>query len=297
MFGHIRVFFDKFRKEPRKTVAVLRLEGVIAANARMGKAINLDAYAKLIERAFTMPGVDAVALVINSPGGSPVQSALVMDRIREMADDNDIPVIAFTEDVAASGGYMIALAADEIYAHPASIVGSIGVVYAGFGFPEAMKKMGVERRIFTAGESKSMLDPFEPTKEEDVERIKDLQNKIHEYFKDMVRKRRGKRLGSPRIKIFSGDVFLGAEAQKLGLVDGVDTLRPKLKERFGQNVRIRVLAPDKPKLAGLLGVLSGGDKSDPGAKSADLLNAGSKGLVDDAIDSVETRLWWQKWGL
>lgn len=293
MLGHLRVFLDKFRTNPPPTVAVLRMEGVIASGGRMGRSINLEGYAKLIERAFTMPGVNAVALVINSPGGSPVQSALIMERIRQMADDQDIPVLAFTEDVAASGGYMIALAADEIYAHPASIVGSIGVISSGFGFTEAMKKLGVERRLYTAGESKSMLDPFQPEKEEDVERMKEIQGRVHEYFKDMVRKRRGKRLGSPRVKIFSGDVFLGAEAEKLGLVDGVESLRPKLKDRFGKNVRIRVISQDKPKLAGLLGLLGGTEKIEPGARSTSLM----AGLPDETFDALETRLWWQRWGL
>jgi signal peptide peptidase SppA len=291
-------FFDRFRASPPPTVAVIRLQGPITAGARLGRGISIENTAKLIKKAFAIPRVSAVALQINSPGGSPVQSALVMKRIRDLANEKDIPVLAFAEDVAASGGYMLACAADEIYAHESSIIGSIGVIFSGFGFVEAIKKLGIERRLFTSGDNKSMLDPFETAKKEDVDKIKSLQSQIHEDFKKLVRERRGKRLKGARAKIFSGDVFLGAEAVKHGLIDGIGDIRGTLYERFGDDVRLRLIEHEKPKVASLLG-LFGSFQSKGGIDVGDLDDFGSSstGLTDDLISALETKFWWSKWGL
>ena len=291
-------FCDRFRASPPPTVAVIRLQGPITSGAKLGRGVSMENTAKIISKAFSIPRVSAVALQINSPGGSPVQSALVMKRIRDLATEKDIPVLAFAEDVAASGGYMLACAADEIYAHESSIIGSIGVIFSGFGFVETIKKLGVERRLFTSGDNKSMLDPFEKAKKEDIDKIKGLQSQIHEDFKKLVRDRRGKRLKGPRAKIFSGDVFLGAEAVKHGLIDGLGDIRGTLFERFGDNVRLRLIEHEKPKVASLLG-LFGSFRSQGGIKVSDLDDYGSSitGLGDDLINALETKFWWSKWGL
>lgn len=249
-------YFKSLRRslfgEPAPKVAVLRLYGVIGAGGRFKQNLSLAALASQIEQAFTMGGLSAVAIMINSPGGSPVQSELIMKRIRAMAEEKDVPVLAFAEDVAASGGYMLALAGDEIYVNEASIIGSIGVISSGFGFKEAIGKLGIKRRLYTAGESKSMLDPFEDEKEEDITRLKEIQHEIHEHFKALVRGRRGKRLKGLRGKIFSGDVFTGLEAVKLGLVDGIGDARSVLKDRFGKKVKLKVIEEKKSRLGSLL---------------------------------------------
>jgi signal peptide peptidase SppA len=277
--------------EPAPKVAVIRLEGVIASGGgRFRSNLNLASVAEQIEQAFTMQGAKAVALLINSPGGSPVQAAMITDRIKAFADEKDIPVLAFAEDVAASGGYMIALAADEIYVNEASLVGSIGVISAGFGFQEAIKKVGVERRVYTAGESKSMLDSFSEQKEEDIARLREIQDEIHEFFKAMVRKRRGKRLKGLRGKIFSGDVFTGSEAIKLGLVDNIGDVRSVMRDRFGDKVTLKVVGEKKSRFGALLGL-----------KSDQSLTKGGIGKIEDLpaglISAVEERMWWNKFGL
>ncbi|MGY8986615.1 MAG: S49 family peptidase [Sphingomonadales bacterium] len=280
---------NKFRPNPPAVVAVIKMTGVIAVGGRLGQTINLEGYEKIIETAFSMPGLKAVALSINSPGGSPVQSGLILNRIRQLADKGDIPVLAFVEDVAASGGYMLAIAGDEIFAHDASIIGSIGVIYAGFGYTEAMKKLGVERRLHTAGESKSMLDPFSPEKAEDIRRLKDLQTEIHDYFKSVVKDRRGKKLKDNHAKLFSGDVWVGKGAQKMGLIDGVGELKEILRKKFGENVKIRDLSQKKPRLSSILGILKGAD--------ANLGAPYVKGWADELFNTIETRSFWSRWGL
>lgn len=282
---------DKFRSNPPSQVAVIKMTGVIAASGRMGQSINLENQEKLLQTAFSISGVTAVALSINSPGGSPVQSELILQRIRQLADKKDIPVLVFCEDVAASGGYMLAIAGDEIYANKSSILGSIGVIYSGFGFDKAIEKLGISRRLYTAGESKALLDPFSPEKEEDIKRLKDLQKEIHEHFKDLVKKRRGKRLKNTKDKLFNGDVWMGEEAVKLGLIDGIGEMRATLKERFGEDVRIRELSQKKPRLAGLLGLLR---QADSGSRSAGLMGPD---WANDLLDTVETRSFWSRWGL
>lgn len=271
-------------------VGVIRLTGPIGATGGLRRGLSLATVAKQIEHAFSLSGLKAVALAINSPGGSPVQSALILRRIRDLAKEKDVPVVAFAEDVAASGGYMLALAGDEIYVHEASIVGSIGVVAGGFGFPDAIKRLGIERRLYTAGDRKAMLDPFSPEKEEDVKRIDELQKDMHEYFKKMVRDRRGRRLKGTRAKLFSGDVWLGGDAVKLGLADGIGDLRSVMRERFGKKVRLKVMQPRRSRLGALFG-MRGGDMDEMPDGRRDF------GLGAELLAAVENRLMWSRWGL
>lgn len=224
-------------------VAVIRLQGAISAGTRGG--INDATFAPVIEKAFAKGKPAAVALVINSPGGSPVQSALVAARIRRLAEEKNVPVHAFVEDVAASGGYWLACAADDIWVDPSSIVGSIGVVSAGFGFVEALGKLGVERRVHTAGANKSILDPFSPEKAEDIERLKSLQTDIHAAFIDHVKARRGTRLVE-HDEMFTGAFWTGTKGVELGLADGIGHLVPKMKDLYGDKVKFAAYGPKKP---------------------------------------------------
>jgi serine protease SohB len=233
------------RLSRRPVVPVLRLQGMIAAGGRLaGGALSDQALAPLVERAFAARPA-AVALAVNSPGGSAVQSSLIAARIRRLAEEKGVPVHAFVEDLAASGGYWLACAADHIWVDRASIVGSIGVIFASFGFPQAMARLGVERRVVTAGRAKSLADPFLPERPEDVERLKALQGPIHQAFIDHVRARRGARLDAAA-DLFNADVWTGAEAVRLGLADGVAHLVPKLRELYGDKVRLVPLQARRP---------------------------------------------------
>lgn len=294
MASKISKFLFKLRRsvfgDPPPRVAVLPLYGVIAAGGRFKQAVNMAGFADRIDEAFSTPGLSAVALLINSPGGSPVQSALITKRIRDLAAEKNVPVLAFAEDVAASGGYMLALAGDEIYANESSLIGSIGVVSSGFGFTEAIAKIGVERRLYTAGESKAMLDSFSEEKAEDVARLREMQDEIHEHFKKMVRDRRGKRLKGLRGKIFSGEVFTGQEAVKLGLIDDLGDLREVLRNRFGEKVKFQVLGEKKSRFGSLLGL-----KQRSGMHIG--FDSGMADLPHAAISAVEERLIWNKFGL
>lgn len=234
-------------------VGVIRLAGVIGQGGLGRRGLTLDTLAPAIDRAFAFRNLAAVALEINSPGGSPVQSDLIARRIRSLADEKDVPVIAFCEDAAASGGYWLACAADEIYAMPGSIVGSIGVVSAGFGFVEAIAKLGVERRVHTAGESKAILDPFRPEKEEDLRTLKRIQEDLHDQFIGWIKSRRKDRL-TQETDLFTGAFWTGREAQALGLVDGLGDRRSVLRERFGKKVKIRPTVKPKSKFQRLLGM-------------------------------------------
>jgi signal peptide peptidase SppA len=222
----------------RPTVAVLRLAGVIGPMTPLRGGLSGDALSGAIARAFA-GRLAAVALVINSPGGSPVQSALIHARIRQLSEERKVPVLGFVEDIAASGGYWLALAAYEIFVDTNSIVGSIGVITAGFGFDRALERLGIARRLYTAGERKSLLDSFSPERPEDVARLKRLQADIHENFKALVRTRRAGRLKADEAELFSGEAWLGQRALELGLVDGIGELRATLRERFGARVRLR----------------------------------------------------------
>lgn len=232
------------RLRGRDTVVVLRLEGVIGGVARFGSATLTDAgLAPLLEAAFRRKPV-AVALAINSPGGSAAQSSLIAARIRRLADEKKVPVHAFVEDVAASGGYWLATAADRIHVDPNSIIGSIGVISASFGFHELLARNGVERRVHTAGEDKSLLDPFRPERPEDVERLKRLQAVIHSNFITYVQARRGDRLAGENL--FSGEIWVGENGVAVGLADGIGHLEPVMRGLYGEKVRFRTISARRP---------------------------------------------------
>lgn len=258
---------DRFRRSP--TVPVIRLSGVIASSGGLlsGRSLSIDSVAPLLRRAFEMRGAKAVALVINSPGGSPVQSALIAQRIRLHAAEKNLPVIAFVEDVAASGGYWLACAADEIIVDPSSIVGSIGVISAGFGFQELIARHGIERRMHTSGERKAMLDPFRPENPEDVERLKRLQAEIHDGFKDWVRQRRGRLLKADEATLFSGEFWTGKRGLELGLADSLGELRATLQARYGDKVRLPVIGPRR-RLLSRFGLAAGLDEIGPATLAA-----------------------------
>lgn len=229
-------------------VPVVRLHGVIAAEQRPGR-LNIATVEPLLARAFAIKSAPAVAIAINSPGGSPVQSRLISKRIRDLADQHNKPVLVFVEDAAASGGYFIAVAGDEILVDPSSIVGSIGVIMATFGFVGAIDKLGIERRVHTAGRNKSTLDPFLPEKAEDVERIKQFELDIHQVFIDHVKAGRRGRLKAPDDVLFTGEWWTGLRGIELGLVDGVGDLHATLRDRYGPEVVLKQIAPKRPFLA------------------------------------------------
>jgi serine protease SohB len=251
-------------------VPMIRLQGAIGAGAR---GISDQAFAPVIERAFARGKPAAVALVINSPGGSAVQSSLVAARIRRLADEKKIPVHAFVEDVAASGGYWLACAADDIWVDACSIVGSIGVIFASFGFPELLARQGIERRVHTAGRSKSFADPFLPEKPEDVERIRAMLGPLHESFIAHVKARRGARLNA-EADLFNADIWIGQAAIGVGLVDGIGHAQSKLRELYGDKVRIV-----------------------PFGQRRSLLSRLGMSLGDRALAALEERALWARYGL
>jgi signal peptide peptidase SppA len=270
-------------------VPVVRLAGVIGAVTPLRPGLTLAGLAKTLERAFSYKNARAVALLINSPGGSPVQSRQIYLRIRQLAKEKNLPVLVFVEDVAASGGYMIACAGDEIFCDPSSILGSIGVVGGSFGMTELIKKIGVERRLYTAGEHKAMLDPFLPENPDDVARLKAIQRDIHEIFITLVKSSRGSRLKGADDELFTGEYWAGEKSVALGLADGIGDLRSTLRARFGEKVVTPLVAPASGMLAGLLG------RRSPGAGSLAL--DGLTGLPDDLISALETRAIWARFGL
>src|SRR4030088_2995501 len=217
-------------------VPVVRLSGVIGAVTPLRPGMTLAGVAKMLERAFAMKNARAVAVVINSPGGSPVQSRQIYLRIRQLAAEKNLPVLVFVEDVAASGGYMIACAGGEIFWDPSSIQGSIGVGGDSFGFQELIKKIGVERRLYTAGEHKAMLDPFLPEDPDDVARLKAIQREIHAIFIGLVKASRGARLTGPEHTLFSGEYWGAKTGLGYGVVERLGGLRSVLRERFGDDV-------------------------------------------------------------
>ncbi len=294
----------RFAGRARPVVAVVHLEGPLAPASRMRPALNLAGLAGRLETAFTLPGLKAVALVINSPGGTPVQASLLMRRIRALARRRDVPVLAFIEDVAASGGYLLALAADEIFAHEASLVGSIGVVSAGFGFARAIERLGIERRLHVSGEAKARLDPFLPEREEDVRWLEGMQRDIHAFFRTVVEGRRGRRLkASSEADLFNGDVWLGERAAELGLVDGIGGLEETLEKRFGRRVRLRRFEGRRRSLSELLrpwkaasraGAGEGGAAAPTGAAPAAEV---STSLPEILPAVVEADALWRRFGL
>ncbi|MGH6767754.1 MAG: S49 family peptidase [Xanthobacteraceae bacterium] len=277
---------DRWRSAP--VVPVVRLSGIIGFSTPLRPGLTLAGIARQLERTFTVRNASAVALLINSPGGSPVQSHLIYRRIRALAAEHKRPVIAFCEDVVASGGYMVACAADEILCDVSSIVGSIGVVGGSFGFSGAMEKLGIERRLYTSGDRKAMLDPFLPEKPEDVERLKTVQRAIHDDFIALVKESRGVRLTGPENDLFSGEFWTGRKAVELGIADGIGELRATLRERFGENVRTPLVAAERGWFGRTRqGVAAGG---------VDRL-FGRADLAGEIISALEARALWARFGL
>lgn len=279
--GDTPIIGGLFKAKPK--VAVIRMAGIIADSSMKRNAISHSRFEKVIESAFETHKLQAVALILNSPGGSPSQSSLIGTQIRRLAVEKDVPVYAFVEDVAASGGYWLACAADEIYSQESSIVGSIGVISAGFGFQDFISKHGVERRIHTSGKDKSFLDSFKEEKPEDVKRLKALQTDIHEQFKDWVRERRHSKLQGDEKELFEGAFWTGAKAYDLGLVDGIGNYRTILKEKFGEDIKFKEFKAEKGLVPGFLGA----------SKILGTENSWS----DDMLDTLETRDVWSRYGL
>ena len=267
-------------------VPVVRLSGVIGMGTPLRPGLMLSSVARSLDRAFATRNARAVALLINSPGGSPTQSHLILRRIRALAEEKKIPVLAFIEDVGASGGYMLACGADEIICDQYSIVGSIGVVGGSFGFPKLMEKLGIERRIYTSGERKVMLDPFEPEKPEDVKRIKAIQKEIHEHFIALVKERRGAKLKGPDKTLFSGEFWTAQTAIDMGLADSIGDMRSTLRARYGDKVRTPLIAAER----GFFG------RSKAGVSLSDALS-NRPGLGDELLSTLEARALWAHYGL
>jgi signal peptide peptidase SppA len=276
-----RLYLDRLWPRP-PVVSVLRFEGVIMPRPRR-EGVSLASHAAAIERAFRVANLSAVALVVNSPGGSAVQSALLFRRIRELADEKNVPVIAFAEDVAASGGYWLALAGDEIFSEETSILGSIGVISASFGFSQLIGRLGVERRLHTAGERKSLLDPFLPENPSDVERLTALQQDIHRAFKEHVRRRRAGKIDAADETLFNGDVLTGRMAVDRGLIDGIGELRAVMRTRYGDKVRLRPFPAERRRWS-LWSRLPFAAREPAAA-------------ITDLADWIEARLLWARFGL
>jgi signal peptide peptidase SppA len=272
-------------RNDQPVIPVVRLSGMIGGAGGIRPGLSLASAERLLARAFAVKRAPAVALVINSPGGSAVQSHLIFRRIRALAEEKNKRVIVAVEDVAASGGYMVAATADEIIVDGSSIVGSIGVVSAGFGFPKLLERIGVERRVHTAGRSKAMLDPFRPEKEEDVQRLLALQADVHADFVALVKRRRPALIDDP--DLFSGAFWSGTRAVELGLADRVGDLREVLRERYGEKVRIVPIAAAKGFFRRRLG-LSGEDAGDGGVAA---------GIAASVVATIEERLLWSRFGL
>lgn len=259
-------------------IPVVRLHGVIAAEQRQGR-LNIATVAPLLKRAFAIKSAPAIAIIVNSPGGSPVQSRLIGKRIRDLADEHNKPVLVFVEDAAASGGYFIAVAGDEIIADPSSIVGSIGVIMAGFGFVGALEKLGVERRVHTAGINKSTLDPFLPEKQSDVDRIKQFELDIHKVFIDVVKQRRGTRLKAADDVLFTGEWWPGVRGIELGLIDTLGDIHEILHTRYGKDVELKMIEPKRAWF------------------SLPRFGFSASGLSSDLAATIEDRAIWARFGL
>lgn len=282
MSGFFKRFIPRRFRSNAVEIPVVRLQGMIMeASSPLRQTLSLSSCANALEKAFSDKEAPAVAISLNSPGGSPVQSRLIYRRIRDLAEEKHKRVLIFVEDVAASGGYMIACAGDEIFADPSSVVGSIGVVSASFGFPELLKKIGVERRVYTAGKNKVSLDPFQPEKKADVDHLKALQLEIHETFINLVKESRGSKLVDDP-NLFTGMFWTGKKGKELGLVDELSDLRSLIKQRYGHDAKMRLVSASRS----LLG------RKTP-AISAGLVSS----AVDGLIQSAEERALWQRYGL
>lgn len=294
-----RTRLQKWAGEGPPVVAVLRLNGVIGAVSNFRSGLSITDLAEPIEEAFKMKNAKAVALIINSPGGSPVQSSLIFKRIRALAVEKELPVYAFVEDVAASGGYMLACAADEVYADESSIVGSIGVISSGFGFTGLIEKVGIERRVHTSGENKSSLDPFVKENPEDVQRLLDLQSEVHENFKQLVRTSRGDRLkeGDGQTKLFTGEFWAGAKGVELGLIDGIGDIRATMREKFGDKVDMRIVGSKQSWMRKMMG-MSSATPSQGTTSMIDGLPSNIAGnLAQGLVETLETKTLWSRFGL
>jgi signal peptide peptidase SppA len=262
-------------------VACVNLSGVIGKDSKFSAGLNFDNVAPILKKAFELKKAKAVAITINSPGGSPVQSELIYNYIRELSEEKQIPVYTFAQDVAASGGYWLLLSGDEIYAHNASIIGSIGVIFSGFGFVDLIKKIGVDRRVYTEGKNKAILDPFLPEQNENIEILKDAQRDIFEGFKELVESRRCGKLKTLEdaidLDLFTGAFWSGKKSAQLGLVDGICDMRSKMKEKFGTKVEIRQITVKKGFLKSLF---------------SEKLN-----FSENLLNKIEERLSFNKFGL
>ena len=267
--------FSFFKK--KIIIPHIRLAGVIGSAGRFKQGIDFSGQQEIIKKAFSFKKAESIAISINSPGGSPVQSHLIHDYIRQLAKKNKKKVIVFAEDVAASGGYLIACAGDEIYANSSSIIGSIGVIYSSFGFTELIKKIGVERRVHTAGKNKSTLDPFLDEKKEDIERLKNIQLDLHKDFIEVVEKSRGSKLKKLELELFSGEFWSGSKAKELGLIDEVGDANKVLREKFGDDVVIKKFEKTKGWLSKKL--------------------SSSNDHVDQLANILDEKSVWQRYGL
>jgi len=285
----IKSYLPEKWTKPRPLVPVLRFTGPIGMTMPLKPGLSLSTCAGAIDKAFSMKGAKAVAIQINSPGGSAVQSTLIYKRIRALAEEKDLKVYIFAEDVAASGGYMLACAGDEIYADESSIVGSIGVISASFGFTGLMEKIGVQRRVYTAGANKDVLDPFLPEKPADVKRIKAIQLDVHQAFIDLVKSRRGAKITKDDKDLFTGEFWSGKGALELGLIDGLSDLRSKMRELFGDDVRFKLVTPSTSWFRRRKGVFAASGGFDFGLFP--------DGLAADVISAVEARALWSRFGL
>lgn len=282
--SRVRAYFPEKYRTPPVVIPVVKLSGVIGQGGNFSQGLNIGSAAGPLEKAFSYADAPAIAISINSPGGSPVQSNLIFKRIRQLADEKEKTVLVFVEDVAASGGYFIAVAGDEIIADPSSVVGSIGVISASFGLNKAIGKLGVERRVYTSGKSKSTLDPFMPEKKEDIAHLKKLQEEIHETFIDVVKSRRADVLKEDDETLFNGLFWTGKTALSLGLIDGLGDMRSTLKERYGEKTKLKLIGAKKGmSFRRLFG----------GSVDEHLARNFGEGL----IGSVENRAHWARFGL
>lgn len=283
-----------FKRRP--VVPVLRFTGPIGMVTPLRSGIMLSGFSSAIDKAFKASKLPTVAIVVNSPGGSPVQSNLLFKRIRQLAEEKKKRVYVFCEDVAASGGYFLAVAGDEIYADECSIVGSIGVISQSFGFVEAIDKLGIQRRVYTSGLNKSTLDPFLPEKEEDIARLKTLQKDVHEAFIATVKTRRSASLQGQDEEIFSGAFWSASTAKEMGLIDGLSDIRSKMQELHGEDVKLQLIEPEKPGLFGKMRRLGLSAKQHFGTAPASEQHVGLA-FADDLVSAMETRALWSRYGL
>ncbi len=284
-FKRLPFISDFLGDYPRLTM--VRLSGIIADSNVRKQGLSHCRLAKIIDKAFARPGIKGVVLVINSPGGSPAQSQLIGNHIRALAEEKDLPVYAFIEDVAASGGYWLACAADEIYAQESSVIGSIGVISSGFGMEGLIDRYDIKRRLYTAGKDKSFMDPFSPERKDDVARLKTLLGDMHDIFKDWVRDRRAGLLKEEEKSLFEGGFWLGAKAVDLGLIDGIGDAREMIREKFGKDARLIDLTPERKFPFSPFGARLPGAMGVPEEYS----------LADDIIATLETRAEWNRYGL